>query len=29
MPELKNYKMFIGGEWLDSEKKKTFETLHP
>ena len=29
MPELKKYKMFINGEWLDSESKKTFETLNP
>ena len=29
MTELKNYKMFIGGEWLDSDSKKTFETLNP
>ena len=29
MPELKNYKMFIGGEWLDSDTKKTFKTLNP
>ena len=29
MPELKEYKMFIGGEWVDSENKKTFESLNP
>ena len=29
MPELKKYKMFINGEWLDSDTKKTFETLNP
>ena len=29
MPELKKYKMFINGEWVDSESKKTFETLNP
>ena len=29
MPKLKQYKMFIGGEWVDSESKKTFETLNP
>ena len=29
MPELKKYKMFINGEWVDSENKKTFETLNP
>ena len=29
MPELKKYKMFIDGEWVDSDTKKTFETLNP
>ena len=29
MPELKKYKMFINGEWVNSETKKTFETLNP
>ena len=29
MPELKKYKMFIGGEWVESDTKKTFETLNP
>jgi len=29
MPKLKEYKMFIDGEWLDSESKKKFETLNP
>ena len=29
MTKLKNYKMFIDGEWLDSETRKTFETLNP
>ena len=29
MSELKKYKMFINGEWVDSESKKTFETLNP
>ena len=29
MSELKKYKMFIDGEWVDSESKKTFETLNP
>jgi acyl-CoA reductase-like NAD-dependent aldehyde dehydrogenase len=29
MTKLKNYKMFIDGEWLDSDTKKTFETLNP
>ena len=29
MPELKKYKMFIGGQWVDSDSKKTFETLNP
>ena len=29
MSKLKEYKMFIDGEWLDSESKKKFETLNP
>ena len=29
MTELKKYKMFIGGEWVESDTKKTFETLNP
>ena len=29
MPELKKYKMFINGEWVDSESKKTFKSLNP
>ena len=29
MTRLKKYKMFINGEWVDSENKKTFETLNP
>ena len=29
MPELKKYKMFINGEWVNSNTKKTFETLNP
>src|SRR5210317_1657975 len=29
MSELKKYQMFIDGEWVDSESKKTFETLNP
>ena len=29
MTKLKHYKMFINGEWVDSESKKTFETLNP
>ena len=29
MFELKKYKMFINGEWVESESKKTFETLNP
>ena len=29
MTKLKEYKMFIGGEWVSSETKKTFETLNP
>ena len=29
MKKLKEYKMFIDGDWVDSENKKTFETLNP
>ena len=29
MTDLKKYKMFIGGEWVESDTKKTFETLNP
>ena len=29
MTKLKKYKMFINGEWTDSESKKTFQTLNP
>ena len=29
MTKLRIYKMFIDGEWVDSESKKTFETLNP
>ena len=29
MSELKQYKMFIDGEWVDSDTKKTFKTLNP
>ena len=29
MTKLKKYKMFINGEWIDSESKKTFQTLNP
>jgi acyl-CoA reductase-like NAD-dependent aldehyde dehydrogenase len=29
MSKLKQYKMFIDGEWVDSESKKIFETLNP
>jgi len=29
MSKLKQYKMFINGEWVDSESKRTFETLNP
>jgi aldehyde dehydrogenase (NAD+)/betaine-aldehyde dehydrogenase len=29
MTKLKQYKMFIDGEWINSESKKTFETLNP
>ena len=27
--KLKKYQMFIDGEWVDSDSKKTFETLNP
>jgi len=29
MTKLKEYKMFIDGEWVDSDAKKTFKTLNP
>ena len=29
MPELKKYQMFIDGQWVDSDTKKTFKTLNP
>ena len=29
MTKLKEYKMFIDGEWVNSERKKTFESLNP
>ena len=29
MTKLKEYKMFIDGEWINSESKKTFKTLNP
>ena len=29
MSKLKKYKMFINGEWVDSENKKTFKSLNP
>ena len=29
MSKLKKYKMFIDGEWVDSESKKTFKSLNP
>ena len=29
MKTLKEYKMFIDGSWVESESKKTFETLNP
>ena len=29
MTELKKYKMFIDGGWVESDTKKTFETLNP
>ncbi len=27
--EVRNYKMFIGGEWVDARSGKTFETINP
>jgi len=29
MSEIKKYKMFIDGEWVESENKKTFQSLNP
>ena len=29
MPELKKYRMFINGEWVNSDTEKIFETLNP
>tara|TARA_B100001540_G_scaffold34180_1_gene30171 strand:+ start:3379 stop:4860 length:1482 start_codon:yes stop_codon:yes gene_type:complete len=29
MTKLKHYQMFINGEWVEAENKKTFETLNP
>ena len=29
MAKLKDYKMYINGEWIDAENKKIFETLNP
>ena len=29
MTDLKKYKMFIGGNWVNSDTEKTFETLNP
>ena len=29
MTKLKEYKMYINGEWVDAENKKTFQTLNP
>ena len=29
MTKLKEYKMFINGSWVESESKKTFDTLNP
>ena len=29
MYNLKKYNMFIDGRWVESESKKTFETLNP
>jgi len=29
MTKLKEYKMFVDGEWVNSESKKSFKTLNP
>ena len=29
MTKLKKYKMYINGDWVDAENKKTFESLNP
>ena len=29
MTKLKEYKMYINGEWVDAENKKTFQSLNP
>ena len=29
MAELKNYKMYINGEWVSSQSGKTFESVNP
>ena len=29
MTKLKEYKMYINGTWVDSENKKTFDSLNP
>ena len=29
MTKLKEYKMYINGEWVDAENKKTFKSLNP
>ena len=29
MTKLKEYKMYVDGKWIDSEDKKTFESLNP
>ena len=29
MPKFKEYKMYINGEWVDAEDKKTLESLNP
>ena len=29
MSKLKEYKMYIDGEWVDAENKKTFKSLNP
>ena len=29
MTKYKEYKMYINGEWVDAENKKTFKSLNP
>ena len=29
MTKLKEYKMYINGEWIDADDKKTFKSLNP